>query len=274
MRAGRDISTLVRWKAEDRQWWQLPVVILLLLLVALPLRAVDLSAGFEQANKLYEEGKYAAAVDAYNKLLEGGSGSEALYFNRGNALFKLGQVGRAIASYRMAEKISPRDPDLRANLQFARTQARGGSVYRKDFGQRWLGALTLNEWTLVTAVVMWIFFMLLAVAQWRPELGRKLRVCLVAAGSAVLLLGVSLAGVLNNDCFTTSAIVVAGEAEVHNGPLDESQTAFKVRDGVELRVLDRKDDWLEIVDSAQRSGWVRQNQMLLFEPAAARKSKS
>src|SRR5947208_2144848 len=120
MIAGRDISTLVRRKSETRRWWHLPVVVLLLLLVALPLRAVDLSAGFEQANKLYEEGKYAAAVDAYTKLLESGSGSEALYFNRGNALFKLGQVGRAIASYRLAEKISPRDPDLRANLQFAR----------------------------------------------------------------------------------------------------------------------------------------------------------
>jgi tetratricopeptide (TPR) repeat protein len=273
MRAGREISTLVRQEGKTRKWWHLPAIVLLLLLAALPLRAVEFAAAFEQANKLYEEGKYAAAVDAYNQLLETGSASEALYFNRGNALFKLGQVGRAIASYRLAEKISPRDPDLRANLQFARTQARGGSPYRREFWQRWLGTLTLNEWTFLTAGATWIFFMLLAAAQWRPELGRKLRVWLLAASAAVLLLGMSLAGVLNNDCFTTSAIVIAGEAEVRNGPLDESQTAFKVRDGVELNVLDRKDDWLEVVDSAQRVGWVRQNQMLILEPAASGKSK-
>jgi tetratricopeptide (TPR) repeat protein len=253
--------------------WRLPFMVFLLLLALAPLEAADLSAGFEQANKLYEEGKFAAAADAYNKLLETGSASTALYFNRGNAFFKLGQVGRAIASYRLAEQISPRDPDLQANLRFARTQARGGSPYRKDFWQRWLGALTLNEWAILTAAAAWFLFVLLALTQWRPELGRKLRLWLLTAGICVVILGISLAGALNTGYFTTTAIVVAGEAEVRNGPLDESQPAFKVRDGVELNVLDRKDDWLEVVDPAQRSGWVRQNQTLIFDPGRDRKSK-
>ncbi|MDB6109938.1 MAG: tetratricopeptide repeat protein [Pedosphaera sp.] len=253
--------------------WRLPFMVFLLLLAVGPIRAADLSASFEQANKLYEEGKFAAAVDAYNTLLETGRASTAIYFNRGNAFFKLGQVGRAIASYRLAEQISPRDPDLQANLRFARTQARGGTQYRKDLWHRWLGALTLNEWTLLTAAAAWLLLGLLAIAQWRPELGRKMRNWLVTAGLTVFLLGISLVGALNNGYFTTTAIVITGEAEVRNGPLDESQTAFKVRDGVELNVLDRKDDWLEVVDPAQRSGWVRQSQMLIFEPGREHKSK-
>ncbi len=252
----------------------LRLVIMTLFLAALPLRAADLTSSFDQANKLYEEGKYAAAAQAYDKLLESGTVSEAIYFNRGNALFKLGQLGRSIASYRLAEQLAPRDPDLRANLQFARTQARGGSPYRAELWQRYLEALTLNEWTILTVGALWVFFALLALVQWRPELGRSLRVWFLVSGLAVVVPGISLACALGNGYFTTTAIVVTGEAEVRNGPLDESQTAFKVRDGTELNVIDRKDDWLQVLDAGQRMGWLRQNQVLIFAPTAHQKSST
>ncbi len=80
---------------------------------------------FDAANKLYEEGKYADAANAYDKLLTNGTVSEAIYFNRGNAWFKAGQVGRAIASYRQARLLAPRDSALRANLQLGEDAARG-----------------------------------------------------------------------------------------------------------------------------------------------------
>ena len=69
-----------------------------------------LSTGFEAANKLYEEGKYADAAASYERLLQGGQVSAALYFNLGNAAFKSSQIGRAIAAYRQAERIAPRKP--------------------------------------------------------------------------------------------------------------------------------------------------------------------
>ena len=52
-------------------------------------------------------------------LIQAGSISTPIYFNLGNAWFKAGEAGRAILAFRQAEKLSPRDPDVRANLQFA-----------------------------------------------------------------------------------------------------------------------------------------------------------
>jgi tetratricopeptide (TPR) repeat protein len=248
-------------------------LILAILLAALNLRAADLASGFESANKLYEEGNYAAAVSAYDKLLETGSASEALYFNRGNALFKLGQVGRAIASYRVAQRLAPRDPALRANLQFARTSVRGGSPYHRERWRIWLESLTLNEWTLLTAATVWLLFILLALHQWRPALRPALRKYFFPVCAAVLVLGACFGIVLNENCFTRSAIVITGEVDVRNGPLDESQSLYKVRDGIEVEVLDRQNNWLQVVDSAQRVGWLRRDQVLLFDPAAGSKEK-
>ncbi len=237
-------------------------------------RASDPAVAFEQANKYYEEGKYADAATAYNKLLAAGDASEALYFNRGNALFKMGQVGRAIASYRQAQQLSPRDPALRANLQFARTRARGGSPYQADRWRGWMTVLTVNEWTMLTASAVWLLFVLLALGQWRPELKRTLRSYVMATGVVVVVLGICFGVVLNNNFLTQSAVVVVGEAEVRNGPLDESPAIYKLRDGVELNVIDEKDGWLQVVDASNRAGWLRRDQVLVFELLLPQKSKS
>jgi tetratricopeptide (TPR) repeat protein len=252
----------------------LPLSSLALLLIlfcsANPLRA-DVVSDFDQAGKFYEQGKYAEAVNLYDHLLHAGKVSEALYFNRGNAFLKMGQLGKAIASYRQAEQLAPRDAELRANLQFARTQARGGSPARVNYWRRWLEIMTLNEWTVLTAAALWLLFVLLALTQWRPELKPSLKSLLATVALALIFFGVCLAGSLNQNYFTRSAIVVTGEAEVRNGPLDESQSAYKVRDGVELGILDTKDGWFRVVDPAGRSGWLRQEQVLVLDPGTTSK---
>ncbi len=69
-----------------------------------------------------------------------------------------------------------------------------------------------------------------------------------------------------------SAIVVASEAVVRYGPLDESNRYYTVRDGAELTVLDAKGDWLEVIDSSRRIGWLRREQVLLFHASLASSS--
>src|ERR1041385_7273277 len=61
-------------------------------------RAQTPVSGFEAANKLYYEANFTNAAAAYEKLIQSGQGSPALYFNLGNAWFKSGQLGRAIAA--------------------------------------------------------------------------------------------------------------------------------------------------------------------------------
>jgi tetratricopeptide (TPR) repeat protein len=256
-----------------RSYW-FGALLLIALCSCLNLRAEDLAAGFDSANKLYDEGHFAEAAAAYDKLLATGKASEALYFNRGNAFFKQGQLGRAIASYLQARRLAPRDAALQANLQLARTRARGGVSYQPERWRIILGKLTLNEWTVLFAIAFWVFFLLLAFMQWRPDLKPALRNSRVGAGAAVLLLGICFTVALNLDYLTPSVVVIAGEAEVRNGPLDEAPPNFKVRDGAELTVLDRKEGWLQVTDTAQRTGWLRRDQTLSVTPPDSTKPGS
>ena len=225
--------------------------------------AGDAAAQFEAANRLYEQGKFAEAAGAYEKIRQSGVVSPALYFNLGNAFFKSAQIGRALVAYRQAEQLAPRDPDVRANLQFTRNQVQGPTrqAGRMD---RWLSTLSLNEWTAFAAGALWLMFVSLAAIQLRPRLAPSLRNLTAAAAIATVMFSVCLGLAFATQVGADSAVVTAREVAVHNGPFEESPNAFTARDGAELRVLDRKDDWLQVTDGNRRSGWLKRGQVTLM----------
>ena len=245
------------------------VSLVLVLVAMLPLSSYAALSDslFDAANKLYEEGKFAEAAAAYESLVQSLQVSVALYFNLGNAWFKSGQIGRAIAAYRQAEQITPRDPDLRANLQFARNQTPAPTLSPSRW-ERWLGRLTLNEWTVLAAVALWLWLLLLAMLQWRPALWLVLRTYVFLLAMLAVLLCGCLAAALRETRFTRTAIVITHEATVRYGPLAESPAAFTVQDGAELRVLDQKDEWLQVSAGPRRTGWLRSDQTILLSGKA------
>jgi tetratricopeptide (TPR) repeat protein len=241
---------------------------LLLLLGGSSLQAQDVGAAFNQANKLYEQAAYPQAAAAYEKLIEGGSVSTALYFNLGNAYFKAGQTGRAILSYRKAQNLTPRDPNVRANLQFARNQiSNGNPALPGNRWTRWLGMLALNTWTVLAAGTVALFFLLLAARQIWPQLKKTSSGWTGALGLAGVLLVVCLMVAIDAQLNTRASVVIVPEAVARRGPFQESQSAFTVRDGTELLVLDQKNDWLQVGDGRKRVGWLPQKEVALISVA-------
>ena len=200
----------------------------------------ELSGGFDAANKLYAEGKFAEAVRAYDQSLQAaassGTASAALFFNAGNAEFKLGQLGRAIASYRRAALLNPRDSEIQGNLDFVRNQVQGASV-RPARWQNWISILTLNEGTLLTAAAFWLWLGLWTAHQLRPALAPRLRALSLAALLAAVLCGGILAVQATAHFNPPTAVVIAANSLARSGPFDDAQTVFAPHDGAELSVI-------------------------------------
>ena len=219
-------------------------------------------ARFDAANKLYAQSKFADAAAAYDKLIEAGAIAPALYFNLGNACFKSGQFGRAIAAYRQAEEMSPRDPDVRANLQFARNQVQGPKL-RAGWLQRRLGTLSVTEWVSLSTVAVWVTLGLLIACLVKPALTSVLRPWIWLAITTSLAIFVCAKLAISQNASDKIAIISIPEASVRNGPFDESPASFTAHDGAELRVLDHKDDWLQITDGTSRFGWLKRDALIL-----------
>ncbi len=237
---------------------------LLLATVALGLAgdlfAADAAGDFAAANRLYAEGKFSAAATGYEHLLKTDDGSAKLLFNYGNAEFKAGHLGKAIAAFRRAELLAPRDQEIRANLEYVRNQVQGATVHPPRW-QEWLGQLNLNEWTGLTAVAFWLALGLFTVRQLRPALTPRLKGFTTLALLLTLGLGTGL-GLQAASHFTqATAVVTTTAATVRSGPFDDAQESFRAHDGNELSILSQHDDWVQVADAQGKIGWLSLKQV-------------
>jgi tetratricopeptide (TPR) repeat protein len=237
---------------------------LLALIITGLLQANPVTERFEHANLLYEQGYYDQAADAYQSILESGSTSAALHFNLGNAHFRLGQLGQAIAQFRLAQHLHPRDPDIAANLRFAQQQVAGTASVRPSLFQRQLHRLHLDEWTMLATASFWLLFSLLALRQLRPALKPRLQPWTLGASFATASLVLAVLLAWHHLRAQATAIAVEPEAEVRYGPVYESRIHFTVPDGTELRAREHLDDWVQVTDATGRTGWIRRTDIVLL----------
>ncbi len=236
---------------------------LLLWIVCAVLRA-EVTAEFEAANRLYEERKYAEAAAAYAALAERDGVSANLCFNLGNAWFKAGHLGKAILSYRLAAALAPRDPDIEANLRMVRELVQGGTAPVPAWWRRLARTLTLNEWTVLAAVCLWVCCGLLVYRSLRTGEAAWIRRGILFTGLGVLVFGTGLLAAWQDAQAQASLVVTVPEASVRYGPLDVSPQLEVVTDGTELTLLDRKDEWYQVAGLKRGTGWIRTNEVGLL----------
>ena len=75
----------------------------------------------------HEKAQAELALEACNTAIETRAANWSDFNNRGVAHFRLGNFEAAIADFRQAERMRPRDPDVRANIVSARRAAVGAA---------------------------------------------------------------------------------------------------------------------------------------------------
>ena len=93
------------------------LVLLILLMFSLPICAITK----KNADTEYEKRNYQQAIKDYEELLQNGVSYE-VYYNLGNAYYRLDNIPRAILSYERALRLSPNDEDVRVNLKMAQSK--------------------------------------------------------------------------------------------------------------------------------------------------------
>jgi len=215
-------------------------------------------ATFFRANALYADGRYADAAAEYERLLASGVASANTYFNLGNAYLKAGQTGRAVLAYERARRLAPNDPDLRANLMFAREE---GAAAPAPWWTRVLFPLAAS-WSsdallLGTASAWWLLMGLLAAGRLLPVARRATSPAAVLAGMALVVFGASALWRLATVDLRAAAVVVApGEVAVRFEPSSSGTVYFQAKPGNTLRLLGRREGWAQVERDDGRRGWV------------------
>src|SRR5271170_2726234 len=193
---------------------------------------------FRAANQLYDAGKFAEAAAAYEKIEPK---TAYVYYNLGNAWFRRDKLGLAILNYERARTLAPRDPDILANLKFARQRLGVDEVNTPPRAvQRFLravvGSHTSTEWSAYELAALW--WSVLAIGTWiyLPRMRTGLVVMVVAglAGFAISTFALGYQAI--NDRTAPGAIVVANGMEARFAPMPDSTIHFRLAEGTEVAV--------------------------------------
>lgn len=139
--------------------------VLMLLLLTILAPTTKAMTVIEQADSAYNARNYRQALSLYNQELDSKGASTELYYNIGNANYRLGRIGRAIVSYERALKLDPSNADARANLNFVNSTLKGlpedGSSFLSNIHAGIVSVASANVWSVVAAV---LFIVLLGMA--------------------------------------------------------------------------------------------------------------
>lgn len=221
---------------------------------------------FNSANAAYKNGKFDEALKGYQQLLDSGNKSAVLYYNLGNANYRLDNIAAAILNYEKAHKIAPGDEDIQMNLKLANLKIADKIEDVPEFFLKtwWIGFITmfsLQVWAVLSVLFFLTGFLLLTFYLF----SRKLSLKRISFYSGISLIAMALAfmgissGQDNYFQDHKEAIVFSGVVDVKSAPDSKQKTLFVIHEGIKLRLLDSAGEWFKVELPNGNVGWIGRN---------------
>jgi tetratricopeptide (TPR) repeat protein len=238
---------------------------LLLILLAAPglLLAQEETLQFEQANTFYRSGDYRKAADMYEQIAHNGYESAPLYYNMGNAYFKLQNIPTAILAYERARRLAPHDEDVLYNLRLANLRVIDKidpipQLFLVDWWNAIVTESSSSGWALSAVAGLWIAAALGALVRLARKAALQ-RIAFLLAFLALLLSVGSFAAMVDRtraEQSVNSGIVFTQSIAVKSAPDAHSTELFVLHEGVKVEVLDAVGEWRKIRLADGKVGWL------------------
>ncbi|MFQ5568981.1 MAG: tetratricopeptide repeat protein [Rhodothermales bacterium] len=216
---------------------------------------------FDEGNQQYLQGAYQDALAAYEEALNSGYTSGALFYNMGNAYYRLDELGQAIRYYEKARRFLPNDPQLLHNLDIARSRIEAPvSALPTPFWLAFWKRYVVHTGAAVFFIVGLFFYGIAAVLighrTWtgtrNPWHRRALSLSLLLG---ILLLVTAFAASLDHT-LDRQAVVVVDQIPLREAPQEDASSELNVHEGILLDVLGQQEGWLEVRLPNGVTGWI------------------
>lgn len=223
----------------------------------------------ELGDRAYAEARYADAVTIYEAVIAEEGASLPLYYNLGNAYYRINEPGKAILNYERALLIDADDEDTKANLQFVQSMIvdkipQDEVPFYKVWGNAFTGMFSKDTWGVIAVVT----FIAMLVALFFSIFKRNTRTLSVVIASVCLLFTILAnisASSLNSRGTDTPQGVILDEMVVVKSSPDNSGTELtKIHEGLKVSIIDETlDDWVKIeANNGNRVvGWIKTSSM-------------
>lgn len=222
------------------------------------------NVAFEKANTLYNNGKYQDAISIYEDIIENGEHSAELYYNLGNAYYKLNSIAPSIYYFEKAHKLNSKDKEIQNNLAFARNMTVDAidpvpGVGLNRFMKRIINMFSFDNWAFLSVGFSVVFVILFLMYYFSYSTGHK-RFLFLSSFTTLGLMFVSLFFAFQNyslDKNDKPAIVFSQESQIRTEPNLRSDSAFFLHEGTKVQILEEYDEnWTKIMIADGKTGWI------------------
>ena len=225
--------------------------------------AVDRDSLWSRANDAYSLGEYAKALDIYAHIEKDGYVSARLWYNMGNACYKLQEDGKAILYYERALKLDPANADVKHNLEIARLKILDKIESVPEFIlATWIkelrNTMSSDKWAWTGILLFMMVALSFLAFRYAPRTAQR-KLAFVAVCLFLLLTLASFLFSLNlknNVERAESAIVLVPVSNVKSAPNSTGGNLFILHEGTKVDIIENVGQWSRVELSDGRQGWM------------------
>ncbi|MDX1470646.1 MAG: tetratricopeptide repeat protein [Flavobacteriaceae bacterium] len=227
---------------------------------------------FEEGNALYNDGKFAEAIEKYEAILNQDQHSAELYFNLGNAHYKLNNIGPSIYYYEKGLQLRPNDREIQNNIAFARNMTIdviepipevGFAKFLNSFAR----SMSFDGWSKL-GVLYIVLFTISFLAYYFSRASMRKRALFFTSLSFLVLVCLSVFFAYHSYNIYQKdrpAIVFAEETQVKSEPNLRGSISFTLHEGTKVQILESVENWKKIRLADGKTGWMIEDELKLLK---------
>jgi|TARA_B110000977_G_scaffold163214_1_gene209028 tetratricopeptide (TPR) repeat protein len=219
---------------------------------------------FEQGNTAYNEGDFSKAVSLYEQTLLTGKHSAALYFNLGNAYYRLNKVAESIYYYEKAKQLDPKNEDFKVNSAFAQNMTIDAieplpESQLSQFQKALYALANTSIWSKIVILFVWLFVIFFSIYLFNKTAKLKRLFFVLSLFSIVLFMGSFTIKFFANAQKDNKeyAIIFSNEINSWSEPNLRAEIQFTLHEGTKVELLDSLDEWKKIRIANGSEGWIK-----------------
>ena len=219
---------------------------------------------FEQGNAAYNDGDFTKAISLYVQTLDMGSHSAALYFNMGNAYYRLNNVAESIYYFEKAKQLDPDNKDIKTNSAFAQNTTIDAieAIPKSQLAQLQEGIFELfsiTTWSTITLVWIWLFALFfIAYLFLNASQLKRIFFLLSLVSLALFISSFAITFSVNQQQKNTQyAILFSNKIDIWSEPNQRGEIQFTLHEGTKIELLESLDEWNKIRIANGSEGWIK-----------------
>lgn len=245
-------------------------IIAIFIFIYLVFPVIGNAAGYKELWKRaadhYHAKQYDSAVLYFEQVAASKPQNAEVYFNLGNAYYRMNKVALAVLNYQRALFIDPDYKEARENLEITQARIPNHTTQVEDiFFIGWWKQLTAHTMATDWAVASLITFLLIIFSVWARRfmaIGARIPVQLPGILTFVfccfLIFGFVAAA---NSRQSPDAVVMENDTPMMNEQLKGKPLAL-LPEGATVKVVSQRGTWVEVSLPDSRTGWIMQSQMI------------